>query len=331
MTSRPRPGVDPRPDPLPSRASKPIEPRVVRVAEAALVDRGYVSAIDILVGLGWLAPSHVDAWRQGRAPDLESAVSAGPGKISTAINAFERWARQRGLLPSETAYVARTRDRRSLRFSLNGSPPIERAYRTHWVSPDLSERRRQSLAERATRPPDLVVIWARHDWTCTRCSTTSGGLLIMEDGGPVCLACAGMDHLVYLPRGDAGLSRRAKLASGVSAVVVRWSGSRRRYERGRGSSSNGSRWSRPSGPAADRRPWGTDPRPWGTARPTQHNLCPCQPIGRGAPSAARAIALTPASATMELDRAGVAQLAERQPSKLNVAGSNPVSRSRSLL
>ncbi len=204
---------------------------MVRAAEAALADRGYVSAIDILVGLGWLSPSHVDAWRQGRIPSLESVAATGLGKISTAMGVFGRWAAQRGLLPSETAYVARTRDRRTLRFSVSGSPPIERAYRTHWVSPDLSDRKRQRLAERASRPPDLVVIWPRKDWSCIRCGTTSSGLLTMEDGGPVCLACNGMDQLVFLPRGDAGLSRRAKAASGLSAVVVRWSSSRKRYER----------------------------------------------------------------------------------------------------
>jgi hypothetical protein len=40
-----------------------------------------------------------------------------------------------------------------------------------------------------------------------------------------------MDHLVYLPSGDAALTRRAKKASGLSAVVVRFSRTRRRYER----------------------------------------------------------------------------------------------------
>jgi hypothetical protein len=40
-----------------------------------------------------------------------------------------------------------------------------------------------------------------------------------------------MDHLVFLPAGDAALTRRAKKASKLSAVVVHWSKSRKRYER----------------------------------------------------------------------------------------------------
>ena len=51
----------------------------------------------------------------------------------------------------------------------------------------------------------------------------------MQDVGPVCLRCAGLDHLVFLPSGDAGLTGRAHRTSELSAVVVRFS--RKRYER----------------------------------------------------------------------------------------------------
>jgi hypothetical protein len=53
----------------------------------------------------------------------------------------------------------------------------------------------------------------------------------MDGPGPLCLTCAEMDHLVYLPAGDAALTRRAKAASRLSAVVVRFSRARKRYER----------------------------------------------------------------------------------------------------
>jgi len=45
------------------------------------------------------------------------------------------------------------------------------------------------------------------------------------------LSCADLDHLVFLSRGDTALTRRAKKASSLSAVVVRFSRTRKRYER----------------------------------------------------------------------------------------------------
>ncbi len=53
----------------------------------------------------------------------------------------------------------------------------------------------------------------------------------MENPGPACLRCVGLDDLEFLPAGDALLTRRAKAKSARSAVVVRFSRSRRRYER----------------------------------------------------------------------------------------------------
>jgi hypothetical protein len=207
-----------------------LEQRVVRAAEAALGERRFVSPIDVLVGLGWLPPARIDEWRQGRVDCLERAMTVDPAKLSAALRVFRRWAQRRGLAPSETGYVARTHDRRSLRFSTSGDPDLERAYRTHWVSPELSAGKREHLAERQSRPPELVVISPIKDWTCTGCGGT-GGLLLMEGEGPLCLRCADMDHLVFLPAGDAALTRRAKRASRLSAVVVRFSRARRRYER----------------------------------------------------------------------------------------------------
>ena len=159
-----------------------LERRVIEAAEASLDQRGFVTAIDVLVGLGWLPPSGERAWRQGSIPYLERAVTANLSKISLAMRHFRRWAAGRGLKPSETAYVARTRDRRTLRFSKSGNPSVELAYRTHWVAPMLSERKRERLAERLSRPPDLVVVSPVRDWTCSACGGT-GDLLIMDEPG----------------------------------------------------------------------------------------------------------------------------------------------------
>lgn len=85
-------------------------------------------------------------------------------------------------------------------------------------------------AKRGSKAPDLVVVSPLKSWTCAECSG-SGDFLTMDDAGPLCLSCADLNHLVYLPAGDAALTRRAKKAGGLSAVVVRFSRSRRRYER----------------------------------------------------------------------------------------------------
>lgn len=58
-----------------------------------------------------------------------------------------------------------------------------------------------------------------------------GEFLFMEGEDALCLACADLDHLIYLHRGDAVLTRRARKHSALSAVVLRFSRSRHRYER----------------------------------------------------------------------------------------------------
>jgi hypothetical protein len=174
---------------------KKLEDRVVRAAEAALQAQHYVRPIDVLVGIGWLAPGEEKRWRQGQTDYLERAVQANLKKISELMKQFRRWANAKGLLPRESQYVSQTRDRRALRFSISGEPSIEQAYRTHWVSAALSERKRARLAEKTDRPPELVAVMPlKAEWKCHRCGGT-GSLLVMENPGPACLRCVGMDDL----------------------------------------------------------------------------------------------------------------------------------------
>jgi hypothetical protein len=205
--------------------------RVITAAEASLAAQDYVSPIDVLVGIRWLDPGAVKRWQQGQLDCLEGAVQTNLPRITEAMKLFRSWATQKGLVPSETHYVARTPQRQTLRFSRSANPTIERLYRTHWVSRELSERKRERVAEKASRAPELVVIQPLNDaWTCHRCGST-GDLLVMENPGPACLRCVGLDDLEFLSAGDALLTRRAKAKSARYAVVVRFSRNRRRYER----------------------------------------------------------------------------------------------------
>lgn len=54
---------------------------------------------------------------------------------------------------------------------------------------------------------------------------------MQRDKGALCLTCADLDHLIFVARGDAALTRRARKHSPLSAVVLEFSRARRRYER----------------------------------------------------------------------------------------------------
>jgi hypothetical protein len=207
-----------------------LEQRVVTAAERILAVRKSVSALDVLSGIGWLPPNVVEHWQQGRIPDLSVALTMKPEKLAFALDAFQRWARRTDLEPTEVAPLSATRDRRPLQVLPGAGPDVERLFRTHWTQPGLSEARRRQVQARQAKVPDLVVLSPVSEWTCATCGGT-GELLYMEADEPHCLDCVDLDHLVFLPAGDAALTRRAKKGSKLSAVVVRFNRSRKRYER----------------------------------------------------------------------------------------------------
>jgi hypothetical protein len=104
------------------------------------------------------------------------------------------------------------------------------AEREQRAAPNRMARGADPVPQDQRRGSGLLVIMPVKDWACASCGA-SGAFLTMDDAGPLCMTCAELDHLVFLPAGDAALTRRAKRASRLSAVVVRFSRARRRYER----------------------------------------------------------------------------------------------------
>ncbi|MFI6499754.1 DUF2293 domain-containing protein [Nonomuraea typhae] len=201
--------------------------RVAEAAEIALTHRKYVTFVDIVTGLRWLHTRHVDTWRQGRVTTLAELAAVDDERMLTAAALLREWAEGKGLRPVATPYVSSSRDRRELRFTGGGD---QEPYRTHWLSPGLSDARVKQITERQAKAPDLVAVRSERPWTCAECGGT-GDFLIMEDDRPHCLTCTDLDHLVLLPAGDATLSRRAKKESGLSAVVVEFNRRRKLYQR----------------------------------------------------------------------------------------------------
>ncbi|MBI2441307.1 MAG: DUF2293 domain-containing protein [Lentisphaerae bacterium] len=80
----------------------------------------------------------------------------------------------------------------------------------------------------------LKVFIANRESKCDECGGKLGRhawIVLRENRGAACLTCADLDHLVFLPSGDTSLTRRSRKHSRLSAVVLKWSRARKRYER----------------------------------------------------------------------------------------------------
>jgi hypothetical protein len=81
---------------------------------------------------------------------------------------------------------------------------------------------------------EIKVFISQRDSKCDECGEELGrkAWITLEEGkGALCLACADLEQLVFLPTGDAALTRRARKHSVLSAVVLKFSKPRGRYER----------------------------------------------------------------------------------------------------
>jgi hypothetical protein len=81
---------------------------------------------------------------------------------------------------------------------------------------------------------ELKVFISHRESTCSECGEHLGAkawITLAGGKGALCLACADLDHLLFLPSGNVALTRRARKHSTLSAVVLQWSRARQRYER----------------------------------------------------------------------------------------------------
>ena len=84
------------------------------------------------------------------------------------------------------------------------------------------------------KPEDLRVFISSRESRCDECGEGLGKrawITLAGEKGALCMACADLDHLLFLPSGDAALTLRARKYSTLSAVVLKWSRVRKRYER----------------------------------------------------------------------------------------------------
>lgn len=217
--------------------SNAFRERVRAAAESALKAEGAVGPLELFQHMRFLDPFHVEGWRKGNEHYrvLEQSIQVGPEKFEKTLRYFGEWVQERGLRAVEAPYTGRSlRGVEQLQVTADGDPEREKFYRTRYAPADLAEGKAKRLSDKLKKAPDIVVFEkVSEEGNCSECGAelVKGNLLFMEKGKPLCLMCADLDHLVFLPAGDTALSRRSRKYSLLSAVVVRFSRTRRRYER----------------------------------------------------------------------------------------------------
>jgi len=81
---------------------------------------------------------------------------------------------------------------------------------------------------------EIKVFISSRESSCDECGEELGSkawITLAGDKGALCLSCADLDHLLFLPSGNVALTRRTRKHSTLSAVVLKWSRARKRYER----------------------------------------------------------------------------------------------------
>jgi hypothetical protein len=214
-----------------------LKDRVLAAAEAVLERDNVIGLLELLQQLLFLQPCHVQQWQKGNEyySDLESHIQLGEKKLHQTYQYFFDWVKQKNLQPIEGRYETATRhgsERRQI--SISGTEDREKFFRTQYRSADLPPAKLKRLETKQNKAPELTVFQIVSDSSsCSECQTEilRGELIFLEKQQPLCLACADMDHLEFLPSGDTALTRRTKKYSSLTAIVVRFNRSRKRYER----------------------------------------------------------------------------------------------------
>jgi hypothetical protein len=109
-----------------------LEERIAGAAGESLRLRRHVAPVDVLLDLGWLAPSHLLEWQTRRLPFLTSAIQTDPARVSQALRMIESWAESHGLLRRPRAARAAALRRRaadapraSRQWALGRRPALE--------------------------------------------------------------------------------------------------------------------------------------------------------------------------------------------------------------
>ena len=117
-----------------------------------IAEKGYVSAVDLLMRMDLLSQQDYEAWRRRQVSYLERVIKGNLSRISFIMKTFAGYAGACKLKPSWTAYQSWGKGAKiRLRFSKSGLEQIERAYATHFV---LTSKREEQHFDKEKKAKD---------------------------------------------------------------------------------------------------------------------------------------------------------------------------------
>jgi len=111
-----------------------LEKKVNKLIGKISYEKGYVSMVDLLMGLGYLSDENYNKWRTGKVDYLERICSTNLSKLSFVHSTLKKYAFKYKMKPSKTVYNKWGKGKKELlRFSKSGKRNIEDSYATHYV------------------------------------------------------------------------------------------------------------------------------------------------------------------------------------------------------
>ena len=112
-----------------------LKTKAIKAAYHLLQNKGYISAVDVLMAMGKLSREDHEKWRFRQVPYLERVISGNLAQLEVLLRAVRTYSRdQLRLKPSRTVYTSWGKGpRQPLRFTRSGVPYLEEMYSTHFV------------------------------------------------------------------------------------------------------------------------------------------------------------------------------------------------------
>lgn len=112
-----------------------LEKKIPEIINELSQEKGYVSSVDVLLELNYLAQADYENWRFGKVECLEKVCKTSLNKLKTINQIIRRTSVKMNLKPSWTAYNKYGKGPKNrLQFSKSGNATIENAYSTHYVA-----------------------------------------------------------------------------------------------------------------------------------------------------------------------------------------------------